>query len=560
MKLKKSGSLDGIKLRISVTTKIAIALSILITFLIAAVGTSMVIRDYSLIRREFQDKGWNILHTALQFSRNYIQIGNMEFLNDLVKKIGTYKDVNYVMVLDTGGKVLAHTDDKQVGMRYNDEETRNAMAAKTDVIKIHSAEKGKPAVMDFYSPVVTPGGSIMGYFRMGIDLSGLNRHARESALSIALICLAAILAGISLASLISKKILQKPLQDLTTATEKLATGDFSYKVPIHNLDELGDLATSFNTMTVHLANLIQSVKSSAADINKSAEQILGRIQTSDRTNIRLSQTFDFLKQGTTEQVSILKQSAAFAEQLSEQTKHAMDCILQILNEVNKTTQIGERGVSAISKISTDIEDSCQSLENTRESFGQLQNKVRQLNQSLEHFSSLLEKNIACTVQVALQAARSGNTELTEAAENLHNISKESVDRIKLMFDELANIQETWLMAESSLGSNLERLEDGQEAAREAAESLEKVVRSLLQSKDIIEEIASAAHRQSSSIEEIIKSHNSIIDELTKSINKSSGAGNDTKLQTESLHDIDSQAKKLMRMVDRLNVLSLQFKV
>jgi hypothetical protein len=45
----------------------------------------------------------------------------------------------------------------------------------------------------------------------------------------------------------------------------------------------------------------------------------------------------------------------------------------------------------------------------------------------------------------------------------------------------------------------------------------------------------------------------------KSINKSSGAGSDTKVQMESLHDIDSMAKKLIRMVDRLNVLSLQFK-
>lgn len=560
MKLKRTGVKHGPRLRFSVTTKIALALSLLISFLMAAVGTSVFLRDQALFKKEFQEKGWNIVHTALQFSGNYLQIGNTEFLNNLVKKVGTYQDISYVMVLDAGGKVLAHTDEKQIGNKFNDEDTKNALAAKSDVMKIRYNEQGKPSIMDFYSPINTAGGSTMGYFRLGVDLSGLNKYAHETTIHIILICLAAILAGISLAALISKRILQKPLLDLTAATEKLATGDFSYKVPVHKQDELGDLATAFNTMTVHLSNLIQSVKSSAVDINKSAEQILGRLQTSDRTNSRLSQTFDILKQGTTEQVAILKQSIALSEQLSDQSKHAMDCILKILSEVNKTTQIGESGVSAISKIVANIEESGQSLENTRNSLKQLENKGRQFSQTIEHFSDLLEKNTACTVQVALQAARSGNEELTRAAEDLHHISEESTQRIKQMSGELADVQNTWSEAETALGGNLKRLAAGQDAAGEARGSLEKVLQSLLQSKDIIEEIASAAHRQSTSIEDIRQSQSGIIDELLKSINKSSGAGSDTKLQMESLHDIDSLAKKLMRMVDRLNVLSLQFKV
>lgn len=558
MKTKRAS--EGIKLRLSITAKIAIALSLLISFLLISIGASLIFRDYTLFKKEYQNKGWNIVHTAAQFSLNYIQIGNMEFLNDLVKKIGAYNDVSYAAVIDSSGKVLAHTDQKQLGSRYSNEEMKNITATKKDVFKILPAEKDKSSIMDFYSPIVTPGGSTLGYFRLGIDLSGLTQNTKESAFTIVLICLAAIFAGISLAGIISKRIVQKPLSDLTSATERLATGDFSYKVPIRNYDELGDLASAFNTMTVHLANLIQSVKSSAVDINKSAEQILGKIQTTDRTNNRLSQTFDLLKEGTTEQVSFLKKSIELAEQMSEQTKHAMDCVLQILNEVNKATHLGEVGVSAVAKISTNIEDSCQSLESTRNSFIQLEDKVRQFSQSLEHFSILLKKNIDCTVKVALQAARSGDKELTEAAENLHRISEESIERVEQMSGELSSIQETWLMAGSSLGNNLERLGDGQEAVKEAGESLQKVVRSLQQSKDIIEEIASAAHRQSSSVDEIISNQNSIVDELTKSINKSSGAGNDTKLQTESLHDIDSLAKKLMRMVERLNVLSLQFKV
>ncbi|OPY55964.1 MAG: Methyl-accepting chemotaxis protein CtpH [Pelotomaculum sp. PtaU1.Bin035] len=557
MKFKRIFEIN--RLRISVATKIAIALSLLISFLMAAIGTSVFLRDQAIFKRQLEEKGWNIVHTALQFSGNYMQAGNTELLNNLVKTVGTFQDISYVMVLDAGGKVLAHTDDKQTGSKMNDEVTRNALALKANVMKICNDEQGKPAVMDFYAPINTAGATT-GYLRLGVDLTGLNKHARETVINIILICLAAIMAGIFLAALISKRILKKPLRALTAATEKLATGDFSYKVPVYMKDELGDLASAFNTMSVHLSNLIQSVKSSAVDINKSAEQILGRLQTSDRTNNRLSQTFNLLKQSTEEQVSILKQSISLSGQLSDQSKQAMDSILQILNEVNKTFRMGENGVSAIAKIAANIKESGQSLENTNNSLKQLENKGRQFGKNIDYFSNLLKKNTACTVQVALQAARSGNEELTRAAEELHNISEDSSRRIKQMSQELEDVQNTWKEAETALGGNMKRLTDGQEAVREAGESLEKVLQSLLQSKGIIEEIASAAHRQSANIEDIRQGQSGIIDALLKSINKSSGAGNDTKLQMESLHDINSLAKKLMRMVDRLNVLSLQFKV
>lgn len=559
MKKLKTGKNDFRVSRLSITSKIAIALSLLITFLMSVVGTSVILKQQAIFKAEFKDKGWGIVHTALPYFSNYLQSGNLDYINGVIKSIGEYQDISYVMVLDEWGRVVAHTDEKQVGKKADDDATKNVMAVKSDAVNLISDDAGKPALMDFYAPVKTAGGSTIGYFRMGVSLAGLTAQTRQTSVSIILICLAAIIAGTFLAQLITKRMLKKPFQDLTVATERLATGDFSYKVRIHSQDELGDLANSFNTMTFHLANLIHSVQSSVIDINKSAEQIIGQLQTSGRTNNKLSQTFDLLKQGTEEQVAILKQSCLLSEQLSEQSQNAMDGILQILSEVKKTVQVSEKGVSDISRVSGNIQQSGQSLESTRALIKEVDEKARQFSQTIANFSDLLKTTTSCTVQVALEAARSGNEELTRAAENLRDISEESSRRITQMSKELAGIHDTWSAAETALISNTKSISEGQEAVAEAGESLEKVLKSLLQSKDFIEEAASSAHRQSANIEDIIKSQSDIINGLMKSINKSSGAGSDTKVQMENLHDIDSLAKKLIRMVDRLNVLSLQFK-
>lgn len=559
MKLKSSGRKFKSGARMSITTKIAINLSFLIIFLIAMVGISLIFRDKIILKKEFEVKGRNILQTALVSSASNIQAGNFDSLKAIVKTIGGYQDVRFAMVLDAGGNVLSFFSGNQPGYIIGTEEAKRAVAAKAGVPIILPGGQGRPDVMEISYPINSAGG-VAGYICLGYDLSAIKNYTRDTTMFILLICVASVIAGISLARLISKKILQRPLSDLTAATERVSTGDFSYKVPVHEQDELGDLATAFNTMTVHLANLIQSVKSSAVDINKSAEKILERLRTSGNTNVKLSHTFDLLKEGTEGQIDVLKHSIAISEQLSDQSKHAMDCVLQILSEVNKTIQVSESGLSSVSRIGGNIEESSESLKITGNSLRELEYKGRQLYQVINHFNSLLEKNLTFTVQAALEAARSGNEELAGAAEELHSITEESVRSIRQMSEELGEIQNGFSEAENALEGNLKSLAGGQEAVNEARSTLETVLHSLSQSKDFIEEIASSAHQQSTSIEDMKNCQSGIVDELLKFANNSSGAGNDTKLQAENLNDIDSLAKKLVRMVDRLNVLSLQFKI
>lgn len=550
---------DNIGFKLSITTKIAIALCFLISFLLGLVGLSMFFKDQSLIKKEFAEKNWSIVHTVSPYAGGYISSNNTEALTGLVKRISSNQDVSYAAVLDSAGKVLAHTDSKQVGTLASGDSVKSAMAAKADFSSVNNDSQSSP-LMDFVSPIKDPSGATIGYLLMGADLTSVNEYIMDTVVFNTIVAILAILAGILLSVLISKKILKKPLEDLTAATERLATGDFSYKVPVHKKDELGELATSFNTMTVHLANLIQSVQSSVADINKSAEQIMGQLRTSDRTNIKLSQTFDLLKHSSEEQVDILKQSLNLSEQLSEQSKLVSKYLDQVLSEVDKNVQTGEEGSAAVSRITKGMENSNQSLTNTKLSVKQLVEKCEQFNQSIDYFKVLSQKNTEFTLKAALLAARAGSQELAQTAEDMHNISEESTQRINQLYAELEELKGSWHDVVNALDVNIERLADGQSVFSNVKGNFDNIVNSLRTGKKIIEEAASAARLQSSNILEIMESQHGIIDELLKSANKSTGAGSDTRQQTENLHDIDSLAKKMMRMVDRLNVLSLQFKV
>lgn len=83
----------------------------------------------------------------------------------------------------------------------------------------------------------------------------------------------AFFTGLSLARSITGSV-----HELVTGTSQVKRGDFSYKIPIHTEDQLGDLAQSFNEMTASIETLLGE----KAEKDRMEEELLvaKRIQTS----------------------------------------------------------------------------------------------------------------------------------------------------------------------------------------------------------------------------------------------------------------------------------------
>lgn len=73
--------------------------------------------------------------------------------------------------------------------------------------------------------------------------------------------LVALVVGIILA-----RALTRPLRELTAATQVMATGKLGHQVKVRSHDELGDLARSFNQMSLDLARANQQRRQMTADI------------------------------------------------------------------------------------------------------------------------------------------------------------------------------------------------------------------------------------------------------------------------------------------------------
>ncbi|MHB8918511.1 MAG: HAMP domain-containing protein [Desulfocucumaceae bacterium] len=257
----------------SIAFKMSLYLSLLVIFLMAGVNLGNYYNSRAALNKEAIDKGWILVQSNSAVSAGYISSGATELLRDQMYKVRANGDVSFVEVLNPAGKVLAHTDSSQVGKIVSFTEgfpTQN-------IVGTYKDEKSKTQGYDFVSPIiVSAGGTPLGYFRLGLDTSRYDRLLEDMILNMFFISLAAILASLLLARVMSKRILRTPIEDLKAATEHIATGDFAHRVPVREMDELGSLASAFNSMTGHLANLFLSVRTSAAELSKSSQVIMNR--------------------------------------------------------------------------------------------------------------------------------------------------------------------------------------------------------------------------------------------------------------------------------------------
>ncbi len=88
---------------------------------------------------------------------------------------------------------------------------------------------------------------------------------QRTTLAIGLAALAGVLVAVGMGFFLSRRLI-KPIRRLTQASQALSSGDLQQQVPVTSQDELGQLTTTFNTMSADLFRADQQRKRMTADI------------------------------------------------------------------------------------------------------------------------------------------------------------------------------------------------------------------------------------------------------------------------------------------------------
>ncbi|RJQ15288.1 MAG: diguanylate cyclase [Nitrospiraceae bacterium] len=209
---------------------------------------TMILVKTALYRKLFitlQKRGVSIARHIAEGSVDPILTKKFFDLEIMVRDIkDSEEEIEYIFVLNDRGEVLAHTFE---GGFPSDLKGVNAIPPYHSY-SVLALETGNRNILDIAAPILK--GEI-GVIHLGVSEESLRKDINEIVRIMGWIITAGMAGGI-IAAIIFSRTISKPVSELVKGVGIVGRGDLDHRVPVNSNDEIGQLAVSFNDMTLQL--------------------------------------------------------------------------------------------------------------------------------------------------------------------------------------------------------------------------------------------------------------------------------------------------------------------
>ncbi|MCW8855560.1 MAG: methyl-accepting chemotaxis protein [Gammaproteobacteria bacterium] len=366
------------------------------------------------------------------------------------------------------------------------------------------------------------------------QLTDQYRNETVERLQVTLLALVlAVIACFALFLTFVQRMIIRPAKNLVNEISQMALGDFTGKISVTSIDEIGQIAESAATLQQDVGQMVKSINESVFKLSVSAEEMAHTTDQSNQAMTAQRQETDQVATAMNEMTATVHEVAQNAQQAASSAHHAND-------EVNTGQGVVNDTIAAIGSL-------VQKVERASDVIHVLESNSEEIGTVLDVIRSIAEQTNLLALNAAIEAARAGEqgrgfAVVADEVRVLAKRTQTSTEEIQQMIEKL---QSGANEAVEAMDESRAQADSTRDTAARAGEVLHSITQAVMSINDMNTLIASASEEQNSVAEEINRnivniSHGS--DTTAEAAQRSAIASEDLRNLAEDLKHIISSIK------------------
>uniref|UniRef100_UPI002639EEF7 methyl-accepting chemotaxis protein n=1 Tax=Pseudomonas sp. TaxID=306 RepID=UPI002639EEF7 len=314
-------------------------------------------------------------------------------------------------------------------------------------------------------------------------------RARTTLVSVASL---ALVLGLLAAWVMTQQIIV-PLQQTLVAAGRIAQGDLSNNLTVDRSDEMGQLQTSMQQMTLSLRTLIGGISDGVTQIASAAEQLSA---VTEQTSVGVTAQ----KDETDQVATAMNQMTATVMEVARNAEEASQAATQADQQAREGDEVVSEAIVQIERLAAEVNNSTQAMT-------QLTTESDKIGSVLDVIKSVSQQTNLLALNAAIEAARAGEAGrgFAVVADEVRSLAQRTQQSTEEIEELIAALQNGTQQVAASLDSSRTLTISSVELSRRAGSALAHITRTVSTIQSMNQQIATAGEQQSAVAEEITRS-------------------------------------------------------